>query len=77
VLPGVHNWLADIQNSVNGTRTSVMDRMNKMCTVLMNHVEDLNKNTKLQLAEQFAAVVESLVGHSRSSSVETHDRAKE
>jgi hypothetical protein len=61
VLSEVHDRLAAIQNSGNGTRTSVKDRMNTMCTDLMNHVEDLNQNTKLQLAEQFAAVAASLL----------------
>jgi hypothetical protein len=61
VLPGVHDRLAALQSSVNGTKTTVMDRLTNLCSDLMNHVQELNNHSRLELASQFAAVAANLV----------------
>jgi hypothetical protein len=68
VLPGFHNQLAALQNSVNGTRTSVMYKMSRMCTEFMTHIEDLKENTRLELASQFTKVATSLLRKSVTAS---------
>jgi hypothetical protein len=59
VLSQVHNRLSALQNSVNSTRTTVMDWLTNLCSDLMNHVQELNQHSRLELALQFAAVAAS------------------
>jgi hypothetical protein len=61
VLPGVHDRLAALQNSVETTRTTLTDRMMTMCSDLKDHVDELNKSSRLELAAQFATVAVNLV----------------
>jgi hypothetical protein len=62
VLPGVHDRLSALQNYVNSTtRTTIMDRLTNMCSDLMNHIQELNQHSRLELASKFAAAAASLV----------------
>jgi hypothetical protein len=61
ILPGVHDRLAAIQNSVDGTRTTLTERISTMCADLKEHVNELNTHTRLQLASHFATVATNLV----------------
>jgi hypothetical protein len=57
VLPGVHDRLSALQNSVNSTKTTVMDWLTNLCSDLMNHVQELNQHSRLELASVAASLV--------------------
>jgi hypothetical protein len=65
VLPGVHDRLAAIQNTVEGTRTTLNERISMMCADLKEHVNKLNMHTRLQLASHVAMVAANLVQEGR------------
>jgi hypothetical protein len=53
VLPGVHDRLTALQNSVETTRTMLTDRTTSMCTDMKDHVNEWNRSSPLELATQF------------------------
>jgi hypothetical protein len=61
VLPGVHDRLAALQNAVEGTRTTLTERLTSLSTDLRSHVNEMTTSTRLELATNFATMAASLV----------------